>query len=95
MTKCTELHDVLLERGSNYGPFDKHALITQKLKAVIAEGRGKERPFNAYAAEALEMICHKIGRIVNGNAEYADSWVDIAGYATLVAEIIKEQGESK
>ena len=36
--------------------------------------------------EALEMIAHKIARIVNGDPNYADSWVDIAGYATLVAD---------
>jgi hypothetical protein len=32
------------------------------------------------------MIAHKIGRIVNGDPRYADSWVDIAGYAKLVAD---------
>ena len=31
------------------------------------------------------MIAHKIGRILNGDPNYADSWVDIAGYAQLVA----------
>jgi hypothetical protein len=36
--------------------------------------------------EALEMIAHKIGRIVNGDPDYADSWIDIAGYAKLVAD---------
>jgi hypothetical protein len=36
--------------------------------------------------EALDMIFHKIGRIVNGDPDYADSWIDIAGYATLVAD---------
>ena len=30
------------------------------------------------------MILHKIGRIINGDADYADSWHDIAGYASLV-----------
>lgn len=30
------------------------------------------------------MIQHKIGRILNGDPAYADSWHDIAGYATLV-----------
>ena len=33
--------------------------------------------------EALEMICHKLGRIANGDPNYADSWIDIAGYAKL------------
>jgi hypothetical protein len=37
------------------------------------------------------MIAHKLGRIVNGDPNYVDSWVDIAGYATLVAKRL--QGE--
>jgi len=32
------------------------------------------------------MIAHKIGRILNGDPNYADSWIDIAGYAKLVAD---------
>ena len=36
--------------------------------------------------EALEMIQHKVGRILNGDATWADSWVDIAGYAKLVSD---------
>jgi len=36
--------------------------------------------------EALEMIAHKIARILNGDPNYVDSWVDIAGYAKLVAD---------
>jgi hypothetical protein len=36
--------------------------------------------------EALEMIFSKLARILNGDPNYADSWIDIAGYATLVAD---------
>jgi len=43
--------------------------------------------------EALDMICHKIARIVNGNPDYADSWTDIAGYATLVAERLENDSK--
>ena len=39
--------------------------------------------------EALEMIAHKIGRILNGDPDYDDSWVDIAGYAQLVADRLR------
>ena len=42
--------------------------------------------------EALHMIAHKIGRIINGDADYVDSWHDIAGYAQLVANRLNEQG---
>jgi hypothetical protein len=47
--------------------------------------------------EALDMIAHKIARIINGDPDYADSWVDIAGYATLVSERLKDDstGNSK
>jgi hypothetical protein len=40
--------------------------------------------------EGLHMILHKIGRIVNGDPDYVDSWLDIAGYATLVADYLTE-----
>ena len=38
----------------------------------------------AYQIESLEMILHKIARILNGNPNYSDSWFDIAGYSMLV-----------
>jgi hypothetical protein len=36
--------------------------------------------------ESLDMIQHKIGRILCGDPDYADSWHDIAGYAMLVEQ---------
>lgn len=35
------------------------------------------------------MIAHKIGRILNGDPNYRDSWDDIAGYAKLAADRCK------
>jgi hypothetical protein len=32
------------------------------------------------------MVAHKIARIINGDPNYSDSWVDVAGYAKLVAD---------
>jgi hypothetical protein len=78
---------ILEERGSRYGPFTTHAAITQQLKGVVEKHlhhRGKV--LMADQQEALDMIFHKIGRIINGDPDYADSWVDIAGYAKLVAD---------
>lgn len=83
----TELKQVLQDRGSRYGTFVGHAKVTMDLKHVIAEAlvsRGKT--LAADQQEALDMICHKIGRIINGDANYLDSWLDIAGYAQLVAD---------
>lgn len=83
-----DIDATLQERGSRYGKFKDHAAITQELKRAIfrhMDQVSKVEP-DADQVEALEMICHKIGRIVNGDPDYADSWVDIAGYAKLVAD---------
>lgn len=84
----TDKVDALLdERGKRYGVFAEHAAIAQNLKwAIVAhmgERWGKMRPDQR---EALEMICHKLGRIANGDPDYADTWLDVAGYAKLVAD---------
>lgn len=83
----TPLEAVLQERGSRYGTFQDHANITQTLKAIFRSKMGTRwDALNDDQKEALEMIAHKLGRILNGDPNYADSWVDIAGYAQLVAD---------
>lgn len=84
-----DIEETLQERGGRYGKFVDHARVTQHLKRFIFENmRGQ---LDDDQSEALEMIAHKIGRIMNGDPNYADSWIDIAGYATLVAKRL--QGE--
>jgi len=77
----------LAERGTKYGKFIDQAAVTYKLKNVLREHSSNHSKSYSYdQAEALDMICVKLGRIVNGSPDYADSWVDIAGYAKLVAD---------
>jgi hypothetical protein len=85
-----DLKDVLEERGNNYGDFHLHAYITQSLKNVVREEFSFDTTLSDVHKEALDMILHKIGRIVNGNPNYVDSWQDIAGYATLVVQYLEE-----
>lgn len=73
----------LAERGSRYGKFTDHAKITQRLKSEMISHPGWAK-LACDQAEALDMIAHKIGRILCGDPNYADSWHDIAGYAKLV-----------
>ncbi len=82
-----DIDATLAERGSRYGSFPGHAQVTQDLKWTIKRHLvARERKLADDQQEALDMICHKIGRIINGDPDYADSWVDIAGYAKLVAD---------
>ena len=83
----SEVDTILDERGSRYGVFITHATITQSLKDVMHNYlRNNDKSLLPDQQEALEMIFHKIGRILNGDPNYADSWIDIAGYAKLVAD---------
>ena len=80
-----DIDATLKERGSRYGLFTKHTSVTQDIKSILFNCRARTS-LAADQVEALEMIAHKLGRIVNGDPDYADSWVDIAGYAKLVAD---------
>ena len=80
------IDETLNERGTRYGEFANHASISQRLKGVARfELSYRDKMLAEDQLEALEMIFHKIARIINGDPNYADSWIDIAGYATLVA----------
>ncbi len=82
------IDNTIKERGARYGSFAGHARITQNIKNIIATGESYSKLDNSQR-EALEMIAHKIGRIVNGDPNYANSWHDIAGYATLIEQELK------
>lgn len=85
--KSVGIDAVLNERGSRYGLFVNHAEVTCDLKRVIYKHlEQRHRVLADDQIEALDMICHKIGRIINGDPDYADSWIDISGYSKLVAD---------
>lgn len=92
----SDIAATLKERGSRYGEFDEHAIFTQNIKEVFYTSTNWYGKMEADQKEALEMIAHKIGRILNGDPNYADSWVDIAGYAKLVGDRLeREAAEQK
>ena len=82
-----EVDAILNARGSNYGSFEGVANVAQEFKNIAYNSlKARQKTVYADQAEALDMIFSKIARIVNGNANHLDSWVDIAGYAQLVAD---------
>lgn len=88
----TSIEAILDERGKRYGPFVGHAKITQELKDVVNKHLSmRNKSMAPDQHEALDMIFHKIGRIINGDPDYADHWIDVAGYATLVAKRLDGQ----
>lgn len=76
---------LIAERATRYGDFKDGAAVMQQLKAVM-KFTPKWQYLKPSQKESLEMIQHKIGRILNGDPDYDDNWKDIAGYATLIAK---------
>ena len=91
----SDINKTLNEREENYGAFSGQAEKSQTLKFVMHNCDGWNK-LNDSQKEALDMIQHKIARILNGKGnDYADNWHDIAGYATLIERELIEAKESE
>lgn len=84
-----KLSEVLVERKSQHGDFDDHARISQDLKAIMRREIGWQR-LTKTQQEGLEMIQHKIARILAGDPSHLDHWLDIEGYTRITRERIKK-----
>lgn len=69
-------------RGDRYGDYSGHAPTSQNLKDEMRRHPGWAR-LSPDKRESLDMIQHKVARILNGDPEYKDNWHDIGGYAKL------------
>lgn len=87
----TNVDTILDERATTYGSFKDVAGFAQEMKNAIRMCNNSK--LDDDQIEALDMISSKIARIVNGDPNYVDSWTDIAGYATLVADRL--QGKAR
>jgi hypothetical protein len=80
----TDVKALLDEREARYGEYEGMASIAQQMKTAMH--MAPKWDFLAFdQKESLEMIVHKIARILNGDADYLDNWTDLSGYSQLVA----------
>jgi len=87
----SDIGELLDERRLTHGYFEHVADLSQGLKDTMSQWSLSWGTLEPHHKEALEMICLKMARIVNGNPNFADHWDDIAGYATLVSDGIKDE----
>ncbi|KXZ65933.1 hypothetical protein AVENLUH5627_02663 [Acinetobacter venetianus] len=78
------IKETLQQRGARYGEFSEVAETTYQLQEALK--RSQPSSMTSSQIIALDMICNKMARIVNGDPSYIDNWHDIAGYATLVEQ---------
>lgn len=80
------VNTTLEQRGERYGEFKNHAVISQQLQQIMRTTDNWSN-LTAPQKECLQMIQHKIARILNGDPNYKDNWHDIQGYAKLVEDL--------
>lgn len=83
---ASDVDVTLADRKSQYGDFKDVSDTTLKIMDNFALGC-----MSSVQSEALHMICSKLARIANGDANHVDSWHDIAGYATLVVKELERK----
>lgn len=79
---------VTTERATTHGPYEDTARVAQLLKAVLHASPNWHKLTPAQM-ESLEMLCTKQARILSGNPNDPDHWLDIAGYVTLIVEHLR------
>ena len=75
----------ILEERSIYGDFEVNSVLVQQMKQALREHRDWNF-LEPSEREAIEMIIHKIGRLVgrSGPSCIVDTVNDICGYAQLI-----------
>jgi hypothetical protein len=73
--------NILKEREKTHGDYNEVARVSQALKLALRNGPIEEVP--AVIRESLELICMKMARIVCGDHNEPDHYLDIKGYAQL------------
>ena len=80
------IEETLDAREKTHGDFEKVSMVAQEIKGIVSENA--THTVSVEKREAIDMIATKIARIVCGNPNDPDHWLDIEGYARLVRERI-------
>ncbi len=80
-----DIETTLEERSKTHGDFSEQSAMSQRLKELLRDGDNWHK-LSCEQKESLDMIQHKIARILSGNPNHIDSWHDISGYATLIVK---------
>lgn len=77
--------EILNERQKTHGSFDDNARLCQRFRSFLRAEPGWDK-LSDTQREALDMIAHKMARILAGDPNFKDHWTDICGYSKLIEE---------
>lgn len=79
------IEETLEQRAKTHGDFAQVAAVAQNLKDILKVAARKQgTQVTPIQAEAMDMHCSKLARIVCGDPNEPDHWLDIQGYTELV-----------
>jgi len=81
---------LLIEREKTHGDFRITASLSQQMKNVFTSMESYNK-LSYVQRECLDMIATKIARIISGDPNHEEHWVDIAGYAKLANENVQPE----
>ena len=82
-----DIRNTLKARAVTHGDYPTQAMTADAVRKILLDGKNWHA-MTAVQRDALMMIAVKISRILNGDHTSADSWLDIAGYATLAYDYL-------
>jgi hypothetical protein len=84
----TDIQNILDERKKTHGSFEVSSYTSQVLKDNMRDSPNWVE-LDMDQKECLDMVAHKMARILCGNPNELDHYVDIIGYCTLVLNRLK------
>jgi hypothetical protein len=79
--------DIITERANTHGQLLHQATLAQGLAKLMRDEPGF-RNLSPEQKQSAEMIALKLSRLIVGNPNEPDHWKDIAGYATLIHNLL-------
>lgn len=84
-----DIAKTLADRADKYGDFREQGRVAQNLKKAMVDSPNWAG-LAPYMKEGLEMIQHKISRLLNGDPLYDDNVHDIVGYTKIMQDRMKQ-----
>lgn len=87
----SETENLLDERHKTHGLWSDFAWVARGMKEIVVlYQRRSGKTLSNEHQESIDMILHKVARIVTGDANVKDHWDDTAGYAVLGSKAVKD-----
>lgn len=79
---------LIAERASTHGSFKDNSTFMQAVKDLARQSPNWGK-MEAYQREGVDMIAHKLGRVLYGDPNFLEHWDDCAGYSMRVAKTLR------